>query len=382
MPFTRLVSFLINLVKTSAQTALDRFFAIIEEPDVDMAQQSFSESRQKVNSEACRELFLHTTAHVYAYGVDRWNGMVLIAIDGSKLQLPTDKQLLEKFGGVGRGASSPTAQTSIAYDMLNNVIVDAEIEPLSVGEQELATRHMERIARTEGIGDALVILDSGYSSVELMALAEGEGLKFLIRLRRKFNLKIDALENGIHEMELASSKGPLKVRVIKFALPNGETETLITNMRDDRIGIQEFKELYFMRWPVETKYGELKLKLEIENFSGRTEVAIRQDYFITAMLSNAIAVAAHEAQPAIDRAREGKKNKHRYKVNVNHAIGTFKDRFILALLESDPEKRGARIEEIIKLLCKHAVPERKGRSSPRNPSPRKARFHYNMKSNC
>jgi hypothetical protein len=69
-------------------------------------------------------------------------------------------------------------------------------------------------------------------------------------------------------------------------------------------------------------------------------------------------------------------------VNVNHAVGTFKDRFILALLEPDPEKRAAQTEKIIKLLCKHAVPERKDRSSPRNPSPRKARFHYNMKSNC
>jgi hypothetical protein len=241
---------------------------------------------------------------------------------------------------------------------------------------------MKRIAETEGIGDALVIFDRGYSSVELIRIAEEKGLKFLVRLRRKFNLEIDALENGVHELELAYSKGTLRVRVIKFALPSGEIETLVTNIFDASMGVKDFKELYFMRWPVETKYGELKLKLEIENFSGRTEVAIRQDFFISAMLSNVVAVAANEAQPAVDKAREGKKNKHRYKVNVNHAIGTFKDRFILALLEPDPEKRARQTEEIIKLLCKHVVPKRKGRSNPRNPSPRKARFHHNMKSNC
>jgi hypothetical protein len=290
--------------------------------------------------------------------------------------------LLETFGGTGPGASSPTAEASIAYDMLNNVIVDAEIEPLSVSEQELAARHIERIAQTEGIGNGLVLLDRGYSSVELMGLAEEKGLKFLIRLRRKFNLGIDALGNGIHEYELSHRQGTLKVRVIKFALPSGEIETLVTNMTDARIGIKGFKELYFMRWPVETKYGEMKLKLEIENFSGRTVVAVKQDFFITAMLSNTIAVAAKEAQPAVDKAREGKRNKHKYKVNVNHAIGVFKDRFIMVLLESDPEKRAAQIEEILRLLCKHVVPERKGRSSPRNPSPRKSRFHHNMKSNC
>jgi hypothetical protein len=382
MQFPQLAVFMINLVRTSVQTALDRFFGVIGTPEMEMTQQSFSEARQKMNPEACRELFLHTTAHIYSHNVDRWHGLVLVAIDGSKLQLPSDKQLLKSFGGIGRGASSPTAQASIAYDMLNNVIVDAEIEPLSIGEHELATRHMERIAKTEGIGDALVIFDRGYSSVELMGIAEEKGLKFLVRLRRKFNLEIDALKNGIHEIELAYSKGTLKARVIKFALPNGEIETLITNIFDARMGIKAFKKLYFMRWPVETKYGELKLKLEVENFSGRTEVAIRQDFFISAMLSNVIAVAANETQPAVDRAREGKKNKHRYKINVNHAVGTFKDRFILALLEPDPEKRAAQTEKILKLLCKHVVPERKERSNPRNPSPRKARFHHNMKSNC
>jgi hypothetical protein len=373
-----MIAFMMNLVKTSTQTALDRFFNLMGMSDTHMTQQSFSEARQKMNPEACRELLLHTTDRIYAYGVDRWHGMVLIAIDGSKLQLPCDRKLLEKFGGVGRGISSPTAQSSVAYDMLNDVIVDAEIEPLSVGEHKLAARHMERIAGIKGIASALVILDRGYSSVELMSASEEKGLKFLIRLRRKFNAGIDLLEKGIHEYELTHGKGKLKVRVIKFALPGGEIETLVTNLFDARMGIKAFKELYFMRWQVETKFGEMKLKLEVENFSGRTEVSVRQDFFITAMLSNIVAVAAREAQPSVETAREGKKNKYRYKVNVNHAIGTFKDRFIMALLESDPEKRASQTEEIIKLLCKHVVPERRGRSSPRNPSPRKARFHHNV----
>ena len=382
MSFTQLVIFMINLLRTSTQTALIRFFGLIGASAMCMTQQSFSEARQKLNPEACRELFAHTVAYVYAHDVNRWHGMILIAIDGSKIQLPADKRLLEAFGGVGRGASSPTAQGSIAYDMLNGVIVDAEIEPLSISEHELAARHIERVAETVSIGDALAIVDRGYSSVELMALAEGKGLKFLVRVRTKFNVGIDALEKGVHEYELACSKGTLKVRVIKFVLPSGEIETLVTNLTDARMGIKAFKELYFMRWPIETKYGEMKLKLEVENFSGRTEVAIRQDFFISAMLSNIIAVAKLEAQPSVDAARAEKQNKYRYKVNVTHAIGTFKDQFILALLEANPEKRATKTDELIKLLCKHVVPERKGRSTPRNSSPRKARFHHNMKSNC
>lgn len=382
MGFVRLILFMVNLVRTSTQTALDRFFELIGVPDIHMTQQSFSEARQKLRPEACRELFQHAVECIYTYEVDRWHGMVVIAIDGSKIQLPDDKQLLEVFGGMGPENTSPMAQASCAYDVFNNVIVDAEIEPLSVSEQELAGKHIERIAAISGMGKTLVLFDRGYSSASLMAQAEEKGLKFLVRLRRKFNTEIDALGHGIHDFVLPHEKGEIKVRVVKFALPNGETETLVTNIFDERMGLKAFKELYFKRWPIETKYGEMKLKLEVENFSGRAKNTILQDFYTTALLANIIAVAVQEVQPVVDHAREGKKNKHKYKVNVNHAIGTFKDRFILALLEFDPEKRAAQIEKILKHLCKHVVPERKGRSSPRNRSPRKSRFHYNMKSNC
>jgi hypothetical protein len=382
MNFTNLVIFMINLVKTSTQTALDRFWELVGTPEKHMTQQSFSEARKKLRPAACRELFQCTVEHVYANEVDRWHGMVVVAIDGSKVQLPDDKRLLATFGGMGRESDAPMAQASTAYDVFNNIIVDAEIEPLSISENELATRHIDRIASISDMGETLLILDRGYSSFSLMSQIEEKGMKFLIRVRRKFNMEIDALGNGVHDFVLSRAGSEIKVRVIKFVLPSGETETLVTNIFGEKMDLEAFKDLYFKRWPVETKYGELKLKLEVENFSGRTENTIRQDFYITVMLTNVIAVSAREAQPAVDHAREGKGNKHRYKVNVNHAIGTFKDHFIRALLEENDEKRVEKTNKIIELLCEHVVPERKGRSCPRNPCPRQSRFHHNMKSNC
>jgi hypothetical protein len=59
------------------------------------------------------------------------------------------------------------------------------------------------------------------------------------------------------------------------------------------------------------------------------------------------------------------------------SVSTFKDRLILrALLESRDGERAAKTDEIIRLLCEHLVPERKGRSVPRNSSHRKARIIY------
>ena len=39
-----------------------------------------------------------------------------------------------------------------------------------------------------------------------------------------------------------------------------------------------FRELYFYRWPVETKYKELKSRLAIEEFSGATTTSVLQEF--------------------------------------------------------------------------------------------------------
>jgi hypothetical protein len=47
---------------------------------------------------------------------------VIAAADGSKIQLPNDRQPLKTFVGTGRETDSPTAQASIAYDMFMEAI--------------------------------------------------------------------------------------------------------------------------------------------------------------------------------------------------------------------------------------------------------------------
>jgi IS4 transposase len=59
--------------------------------------------------------------------------------------------------------------------------------------------------------------------------------------------------------------------------------------------------LYYLRWGVEIEYDVLKNTLEIENFSGRTETAIRQDFHIHIIASNMLAASFWEAQETVDR---------------------------------------------------------------------------------
>jgi len=130
------------------------------------------------------------------------------------------------------------------------------------------------------------------------------------------------------------------------------------------------------------KYDETKNKLAIENFSGRTLNAVRQDFFITMYMSNVTAVAYWEAQIDVEDTREVKGNKYSYNVNVSHTIGTLKDRFVMVLLEANPRLRRKQVRRIIFLIKEHPVPTRPDQSLPRNPTFRKAMFRHNRKLNC
>ena len=75
------------------------------------------------------------------------HGYRVSAIDGSKLQIPDDQTLKIFFGTMGKDNNAATAQASALYDVLNNVIIDAQLEPLATGERELAARHIDVLSK-------------------------------------------------------------------------------------------------------------------------------------------------------------------------------------------------------------------------------------------
>jgi len=378
MGFVELIKFMVTRSKNSTQNALEKHFDKMGE-EIYMSQQAYSEARSKVKVSAFTDLFYMTADIAYDGYYETYRGYRVSGIDGSKLALPDIEELGEIYGGTGANASSPTAQGSIYYDVLNKVIVDALIEPLKTDERTLALRHIGNLALSRKFEKELVIMDRGYASYELVRKLFESKVSFLIRVKRKYNLEIDAQTESDGYVVLRSKGQPdLKVRVLKFMLDSGEEEMLITDLFDEDMGIEDFKKLYFMRWPVETKYDEVKNKLEIENFTGWTKKAIEQDFYATMYLSNIAAAARWEAQVIVDDERLGKDNKYHYQVNVNHEIGVLKDRLIYALSKPNPSKE---IEKIIFRLSKRVCPIKPDRHFDRNSSPRKSKHHYNSRSN-
>jgi hypothetical protein len=254
---------------------------------------------------------------------------------------------------------------------------------MATGERALAEAHIKKLAGMPSFGKELILFDRGYPSMELIEQLLEAGIDFVMRVREKFDLGIDALGCGDHRVRLEKGgRGPIEVRVIKFRLSGGETETLISSLMDTkRYTRGSFKALYFKRWGVETKYDEVKRKLEVENFSGILADNIRQDFYAAMTLTNIAGGLYEEAQEGVEEEQRGKGNKWKYQVNVNHEIGVLKDRLIVMLLEKDDQRRGALFEEIIELLRSRLIPIRPNRSMLRR-QPRKVKFHHNHKSNC
>jgi hypothetical protein len=200
-----------------------------------------------------------------------------------------------------------------------------------------------------------------------------------MRVQRGFSRETDRMRGGSATVKLGED---VEVRALAFQLKSGETERLVTNLKAEEVEDGAFKELYYKRWPIETKYNQLKQKLELENFSGRLVDNIKQDFYAMMTVANMLASCLREANAKAKKDREGKDNKYEYSVNFNHAVGVFKDQLIKVVIAEDPLVGKQLMDEMILDMKRKVIPIRPNRDVPRKTYLKKPHFHHNHKSNC
>jgi len=184
MTFAEIIFLMLGMVRESTQNALDRAFPRMGKAGTRISQQAFSAARQKIRWEALEELFRASVEGSLNEEMKLWRGFRVMAIDGTFLSLPSDAALLEHFGGLGHGATSPTALASLLYDLENDVILDARIAPVKSNERALAETHLQCLC---GLPDfnlgrrELVIFDRGYPSRAIIKSMIDKEISFVIR---------------------------------------------------------------------------------------------------------------------------------------------------------------------------------------------------------
>ncbi len=130
-------------------------------------------------------------------------------------------------------------------------IYDCQIAPYATDERDLAKLHMARLKELR-LGGSLLLLDRWYPSKQFLAYTLDAGFSFVMRVRKKWNLDVDAVDED-DWVTLRQDGRTLRIRVIKAALPSGEIETLLTNFTEEQLPAAEAGELYFKRWGFEKR---------------------------------------------------------------------------------------------------------------------------------
>jgi hypothetical protein len=347
---------------------------------------AYSKARRKLKHTAFIELNQEAVIRTMYEDDDyrTFHGLRVLAIDGSKMQLPTNDETVKEFGvftyhsmqphGKGSMVSGEHAYAlaSVLYDVLNRVALDAVLAPGHSYEVELAREHLSCTKTND-----LVIYDRGYCSFRMLALASMANDYFLVRcMRRRFKvanemLKGEGSDDIVTEIvpnqkflanpENKELQHTLTVRFIRVVLDNGEYEVLATSLLDQQqYPTTIFKELYYLRWGIETFYGILKTRLNLENFSGLSPEAIRQDFFATIFLTGAETIMTEDAEEALTKQRGGNPKK----VNKAVSFNLIKERaFELFYSKQTSEQR---LEELTKLFMTSPTLIRKDRNPPRN----------------
>jgi hypothetical protein len=361
---------------------------------------AFSQARYKLKHGAFIELNQKAVVEtVYGNGTHRtfW-GFRVLGIDGSKIVLPDTEEVREEFGTIaytgGKTAEvrgeRPYALASALYDVLNRVCLDAALGRAGAYEVDLAVQHLAHTRPAD-----LMVLDRNYPSYRMIAEFARRGRDYVIRCsaasfkEARRMLKGEGPDSLIATLAPCAGQaklirqlglpGSVKARFVRVPLSTGEWEVLVTSLLDaERYPTEEFGELYHLRWGVETFYGLLKTRLELENFTGNGAEAVRQDFHATVYLTGLESILTDSAQARLD----AKEVRHPQTVNRAVSFNAIKNE-ALALLLSGLDT-GPLFERLTALFLTNPSLRREDRNPPRKKTSARALldFHKRQKKHC
>ncbi len=325
-------------------------------------------------------------------------GFRVLAVDGSKVMLPNNKETRVAFGTI-RYTNGKNKQplgehcygrASVLYDVLNRIAVDTTLAAIKTNEVDLAIAHLQHTTASD-----LLLMDRNYPSYRMMAelsqrqrqfvircssnsfttarqLAKGTGLASqVVTLTPPDGQKAESRKLGLPEQ--------ITVRFVRVMLKTGEAEIVVTSLLNEQAyPTIDFTELYRLRWGIETFYGLLKTRLALENFTGQGVEAIKQDFYATIYLTGIESVLTDAAQAQLNARNT------RQPQTVNRAVSfnVIKNK-ALDLLVSNLDT-DTLLAQLTQLFLKNPTSQRSERNPPRQKSSSRAllSFQKRLKKQC
>ena len=376
MPLTDLMFTMINRRGITLSLELRNYMKTAH-PGMEISKPGYLKQRMKLNPLAFYELYRHHNRNFYADpGFSVFHGYLVLAADGSGINIPTTRETLETFGTSSRKGTKPQASIGLGclYDVMNRMILESDCCKCKFDEMRLAEEQIDRVSETIGASQPfLVVMDRGYPSTAAFIRMMEKGVLFLARLKSSDYKKEQSslsfpdtwVDIRLDKSRINHYKGTdigqrmEELGHITVPLPEGKEEVLITNLPSETFDSQRIAELYHMRWGIETAYETLKDRLQIENFTGTRPVLLLQDIYSTIYVSNLAEDIIRDAEAELDEKE--KHRKHKMMVNRTLSIGILKNDLIYILLETDAQKQDRLFHQIYEDISKNLVPIRPDR---------------------
>ena len=336
---------------TNFTEALRYYRGFLKNDFLSITRQAIGKQRKYIKSKLYKDLsesFIDDLYHRFK-GFSEIKGYLVTANDTSICDLPSAEQTrkemkVKKHKKTGRFNSR--ARISCIMDVNSKFILSAKIVPKKIPEVKLAIEHLMELKERFDITKIFTTYDRGYASLELMVVTQCLGAKYLIRLKSttfKHKIKNLTSDDGIIEVKIpdkilnkipdrkikqkAKQMKRIKIRIVKVKLKTGETEILATNVSKNEFSINELKIIYGKRWNIETGFDKLKNLIRIEDFSGRSQILIEQDFYASIFIYNVAMCIYHDSKKKIRCQPRERKHEYHYVPNFSKIISLLFEKF-------------------------------------------------------
>ena len=388
LPMGEVINHLLSMTGGSLKKELYAFSKIKGKP---LTPSAFVQQRSKISSAAFKDILYQFNDSFK--NSKTYYGYRLLAVDGSDVNCPRNPES-EYFlvnDHIPKGYNQ--IHLNALYDICNKVYLDIELLPRKkCAERKALISMLHRQNFTE---KTLFITDRGYESYNMFAhFLEMPNVDFLCRVKHGRGAMVEIAKLPMQELDRdiavevtttqtkedklrgrrfiqtgrknGKANSPktvisqwdfpspytLKLRVVRFLLDSGEYETLVTSLDRDSFSLEQLKELYHMRWDIETSFRDLKYSIGLTHLHSKKDELIRQEIYAAVIMYNYCSRISSSIA-----MQKRQKCKYAYKVNFAMAIHICK-----AFYRSVKKD----FESLICDISHYAEPVRPGRKDDRN----------------
>ena len=271
---------------------------------------------------------------------------------------------------------------------MNRIYTDVLVQTAADYNEFRACATMIDRSKLENV---ILVADRGYENYNIFAHAIEKGWKFAIRVKDKNSNGIASGLNlppndefDIDITQIFSRKNTkttknagykwmpvnqvfdylprksdktyeLSFRIIRFPIGSNSYEIIITNLDRNIFDVKKIKEIYHLRWGIETSFRELKYAIGLTSFHARKPDFIKQEIYARLLLYNYCELITTHV---IKQMKNNDKTKQ-----VNFTIAIYICREYLR------NRRNLSPPDVINLIEKHVLPVKPGRKDPRKVKP-------------